>query len=109
MNINEFLLMAPQGSAAGGGSMQTVIMLVLMVGVFYFFMIRPQLKKQKEAKSFRESLKAGDAIVTVGGIHGKINAVNDTTVIIKVESGNTLKIEKSALVRDFDQHQQQKR
>ena len=60
-----------------GGANQ-LIMIVLMIGVFYFFMIRPQMKKQKELKKFREGLKAGDKIVTIGGIHGKILEIADT-------------------------------
>ena len=64
-----------------GGANQ-LIMIVLMIGVFYFFMIRPQMKKQKELKKFREGLKAGDKIVTIGGIHGKILEISDATVLI---------------------------
>ena len=55
-----------------GQGMQSLLMLGLMVLIFYFFMIRPQMKKQKELKNFRENLKAGDKVVTIGGIHGKI-------------------------------------
>ncbi len=67
-----------------------------MIGVFYFFMIRPQMKKQKELKKFREGLKAGDKIVTIGGIHGKILEISDTTVLIQSE-GTKLRLEKSAV------------
>jgi preprotein translocase subunit YajC len=74
--------------------------LVLIVVVFYFFMIRPQMKKTKQMKQFREALKKGDRIVTIGGIHGKIVEVNDTTFIIEVEGLNKLKIEKSAVAMD---------
>lgn len=71
-------------------------MLVLMLGVFYFFMIRPQQKKQKELKNFRENLKQGDKVVTIGGIHGKILEVTDTTVLINSE-GTKIRMEKSAI------------
>ena len=71
-------------------------MIVLMIGVFYFFMIRPQMKKQKELKKFREGLKAGDKIVTIGGIHGKILEISDATVLIQSE-GTKLRLEKSAV------------
>lgn len=71
-------------------------MLVLMLVVFYFFMIRPQMKKQKEQKNFRANLKQGDKIVTIGGIHGKILEVTDTTVLINSE-GTKLRMEKSAI------------
>jgi preprotein translocase subunit YajC len=67
-----------------------------MIGVFYFFMIRPQMKKQKELKKFREGLKAGDKIVTIGGIHGKILEISDATVLIQSE-GTKLRLEKSAV------------
>lgn len=73
-----------------------LIMILLMVGVFYFFMIRPQMKKQKELKKFRESLAQGDKVVTIGGIHGKILEITDTTVLISSE-GTKLRFEKSAI------------
>lgn len=73
-----------------------IIMLVLMVVVFYFFMIRPQMKKQKEQKEFRSNLKPGDKVVTIGGIHGKILEITDTTVLINSE-GTKLRMEKSAI------------
>ncbi|MEY3727775.1 MAG: preprotein translocase subunit YajC, partial [Bacteroidota bacterium] len=80
---------------SGGGANQ-LVMIVLMIAVFYFFMIRPQMKKQKELKKFREGLKAGDKIVTIGGIHGKILEIADSTVLIQSE-GTKLRIEKSAV------------
>ena len=78
------------------GGVNQLVMIVLMIGVFYFFMIRPQMKKQKELKKFREGLKAGDKIVTIGGIHGKILEIADTTVLIQSE-GTKLRLEKSAV------------
>lgn len=75
---------------------QQIIMLVLILVVFYFFMIRPQMKKQKELKKFRESLKIGDKVVTIGGIHGKILELNDTTVLINSE-GSKIRLDKSAI------------
>lgn len=75
---------------------QQLIMIVLMLGVFYFFMIRPQMKKQKELKKFREGLAQGDKVVTIGGIHGKILEVTDTTVLISTE-GTKLRVDKSAI------------
>lgn len=78
-----------------GGANQ-LVMIVLMIGVFYFFMIRPQMKKQKELKKFREGLKAGDKIVTIGGIHGKILEISENTVLIQSE-GTKLRVEKAAV------------
>lgn len=74
--------------------------LVLIIVVFYFFMIRPQLKKTKDQKKFRENIKVGDKIVTIGGIHGKISDIQDTTFMITVEGGVKLKIEKNAISLD---------
>lgn len=76
--------------------MQQLIMLVMIVVVFYFFMIRPQMKKQKELKKFRENLAVGDKVVTIGGIHGKILEVADSTVLIQSE-GTKIRFEKSAI------------
>lgn len=73
-----------------------MILMVLIFVVFYFFMIRPQQKKQKEAKKFRENLKAGDRIITIGGIHGKVLEVADTTVLISSE-GTKLRFSKAAI------------
>jgi len=96
MNFTNILLMAPpqDGSA---GSIGAFLPLILIVVVFYFFMIRPQMKKTKEIKKFREALKKGDKIITIGGIHGKIVEMQETTVTIEVEGQNRLKIEKSAI------------
>lgn len=86
-----------QGSAGKGFGYSQIIFLVLIVAVFYLFFIRPQAKKAKDQKKFREALQKGDKIITIGGIHGKILEVRDTTFIIEVEGGNRLKIEKSAV------------
>ena len=76
---------------------------ILVIVVFYFFMIRPQMKKQKELKKFREGLTVGDKVVTVGGIHGKILEIADTTVLLSCESSTKIRIEKSALVSSFSE------
>ncbi len=91
---NLILMGAPQGDS---NPMGTFVMLGLIMIVFYFFMIRPQMKKSKDQKKFREGINKGDKIVTIGGIHGKIAEIKDATVLIDVEGGNRLKIEKSAI------------
>mgnify|MGYP001794441758 CR=1 FL=1 len=91
------LLQAP---AAGAGGNYTLFLLGGMILVFYFFMIRPQMKKQKAAKKFMEEIKKGDKIITIGGIHGKIAEIHDTTFMIEVENGVKLKILKSAVSMD---------
>jgi len=85
----------------GRDGMQSLLMLGLMVLIFYFFMIRPQMKKQKELKNFRENLKAGDKVVTIGGIHGKILEVSDTTVLVQAE-GTKLRFDKSAIAQSSE-------
>ncbi|NVO02462.1 MAG: preprotein translocase subunit YajC [Bacteroidetes bacterium] len=74
--------------------------IILIVVVFYFFMIRPQSKKNKELKKFREALKKGDKVITIGGIHGKVLEVGETTLIIETEGQTKLKIEKSAIATE---------
>ena len=85
----------------GEGGYTQFIMIGLIVVVFYMFMIRPQIKKSKLQKKFREELAKGDHVVTIGGVHGKVAEIKDTTVIIDVEGGNKLKIEKSAISSEF--------
>ncbi|MGC8865387.1 MAG: preprotein translocase subunit YajC [Bacteroidales bacterium] len=80
-----------------GSPLASLLPLLLIILVFYFFFIRPQMKKAKEERKYRESLKKGDKIVTIGGIHGKILEVGETTFVIEVEDGGKLKIEKSAV------------
>nr|NQU89672.1 preprotein translocase subunit YajC [Bacteroidota bacterium] len=91
--------MQPQEGSEGGGT-SFFIMILLMIVVFYFFMIRPQMRKTKEQKKFREGLKKGEKIITIGGVHGKILEVGDTTLIIETEGQGRLKIEKSAAALD---------
>lgn len=79
-----------------GSSAVTLLFWVAIIGIFYFFMIRPQTKKAKEAKKFRESLSKGTNIVTIGGIHGKVVDIQATTVLI--DTGSTrIRVEKSAI------------
>jgi preprotein translocase subunit YajC len=98
MNFFHFLLDAQQ--TPKGSSLPMLLMIGGVILVFYFFMIRPQQKKQKQMNNFRESLKRGDKIVTIGGIHGKITDVQEGTFIIEVEDGTKLRIEKAAVAVD---------
>jgi len=88
---------APAGRTPG---FQSLIFLVLIIVVFYFFMIRPQVKKQKEMTNYRNALKKGDKVLTTGGLYGKINDVKDTTVTLEIADNVTVKVDKSAVVRD---------
>jgi len=85
----------PGGAAAGGQSpLASLIPLVLMFGIFYFLLIRPQQKKAKEHRAMMEALKKGDQVVTAGGIHGKITAVEETVVTLEIASGVNIKVNK---------------
>jgi len=92
---NELALVFLQAAGSGGG-ITTYVFMGLMFVVMYFFMIRPQQKKAKEQKVFRESMKKGDFVQTLGGIHGKIYSIEeDDTVWLEVDTkGNRIKIEK---------------
>ena len=80
-----------------------IIFLVLIFAVFYFLLIRPQRKRQKEQQNLMEELKRGDKIITAGGIYGVIDSVSEDSVIIKVESGTTMKVSKSSVALKRDQ------
>jgi|688.fasta_scaffold02680_8 preprotein translocase subunit YajC len=100
MNLANILLMSPPQGAGAQNPIMSFLPILMIIVVFYFFMIRPQMKKAKEQKKFRENLKKGDRIVTIGGLHGKIADVQETTFIIEAEGGVKLKFEKSAVSMD---------
>ena len=101
MNLSSILLQAST-PGSGMGYMQ-IIPLLLIVVVFYFFFIRPQMKRSKDQKKFRESLQKGQKVITIGGIHGRIVEIQDTTVTIEVEGQVRLRVEKSAIAIDNTQ------
>jgi len=96
----QFILL--QAGGAGGG-MMFPLMMVGMFAIMYFFMIRPQQKKQKEQKTFEENLKKGDKVVTIAGIHGKIINFSEDgkVVILEVDTNTRIKIERSTLSMEF--------
>ena len=79
-----------------------------MIVVFYFFMIRPQVKKQKEMRNFRDNLEKGDKVITTGGIYGKINNISENIITMDIGNGVTIKVDKNAIVKDNTDLQQQK-
>lgn len=83
-----------------GNELINILFWVGIIAVFYFFMIRPQAKRAKEAKKFRESLSKGTKVVTIGGIHGKVLEVQEKFVLIDTLTGTKLRIEKSAISPD---------
>ncbi len=83
--------------ASSGGGMMNLVFFVAIIIVFYFFMLRPQMKKQKIERDFRTTVKKGDKIVTIGGLHGRVLEVNDRTFMIEIDTNVKVKIEKSAI------------
>ena len=94
MNLLNILLQATTAQS-GGPSMW--IMLLLMIVIFYFFMIRPQSKKAKEERKFRDSLQKGDKVVTAGGIYGTIKEVKETTFLMEISKDVVIKIDKGSV------------
>lgn len=107
MTITLTTILQSTAAAAGGSGASFWIMMILIFAVMWLFMIRPQRKQQKELDAFRSSLKKGDKIVTIGGIYGTVDTVDENTVLIKVDGDVKLRVAKSSLVKDFSQAQQQ--
>lgn len=98
LQLNAILLQA----APGGGGMVQLLLMGGIILVFWFFMIRPQAKKAKEQKKFVDNMQKGDKVVTIAGIHGTINKINeDNTLQLEVSPGSYLKIEKSTISMEW--------
>lgn len=98
--LSMFLLQAP---AQQGNGWSGIILIVLLFVVFWLFFIRPQNKRQKEVQKFRDALQKGDKVMTIGGIHGKVHEVKETTIVITVDNNVNIEVEKSALVANGTQ------
>ena len=92
--------------AAQGSGLSMWIMLALIFVVMWFFMIRPQRKQQKELQNFRDSLKKGDKVVTIGGIYGTVCEIKEGSVLIEVDNNVKIRVSKQALVKDFTENAQ---
>ena len=90
-----------QQTAQTGGNFSFLIMMVLIFAVMYFFMIRPQQKKQKELAKWRDSIQKGDKVVTIGGIYGVVAEVKEQYVLVEVDNNVKLRVDKSAIVKDI--------
>ena len=90
--LNSILL-----QAGAGGGLSSMLMIVAMIAIFYFVMIRPQSKKQKELKRQREAMQKGDRVVTAGGIHGRIREIKDNTIMVEVAPGMELEFDKASI------------
>jgi preprotein translocase subunit YajC len=89
--------MAPGADSGQGGGFTAIIPLVLMFGIFYFLLIRPQQKKAKEQQNLLNELKRDDAVVTTGGIYGKITGVTDTIITLEIAPNVRIKVTKSSI------------
>lgn len=92
-----FLLQAP---VTGPDASWTWIMLIAMFVIMYFFMIRPQNKKQKEIANFRKNLEVGQAVITAGGIYGKIKEIEDNAVIVEIAPSVKIKVDRNSIYAD---------
>ena len=112
MNFITFLLNAEPAASAqtqtqAGSPWSMWIMLILIFVVMWLFMIRPQRKQQKELQKFREGLKKGDKVVTIGGIYGTVAEVKEKSLLLEVDSNVKLRVDKNSVVRDFSETAQQ--
>lgn len=90
-------LQAAAGAPQQGSLLMTVLPFVLIIGIFYLFIIRPQNKKQKETEKMINALKKGDKVITIGGIHGVVHQTKEKTVIVKVDNGTNIEFNRSAI------------
>lgn len=96
----------PLQEAGGSAGMMNLIMIVALIAIFYFFMIRPQQRKQKEIRKFREGLNVGDRVITAGGIYGKIRAVKENTIILEIADNVRISIDKGSVYPSAAQAQE---
>lgn len=94
-----FIMLVNQ-PAGGQNPLGMFLPLILIIVVFYFFMIRPQAKRQKELKKFRESLKKNDKVITTGGIYGRIVDLENNTALIEVDTNVKIRVDKAAILKD---------
>lgn len=90
----------------GGSSLYSFGMLILMFVIFYFLLIRPQQKRQKEVRRMQSELKKGDKIVTIGGLHGEVHAIDEATVVLATGNGTKLTYDRNAIREVRPQEQQ---
>ncbi|MBR4803427.1 MAG: preprotein translocase subunit YajC [Bacteroidales bacterium] len=95
MNFLSIFLQAQPAAQGQGGGAGFWIMMVAFIAIFYLFLIRPQQKRQKKEREFREKLQKGDRVVTSGGIHGKVHEINDNTIVIDIANQVYITVEKS--------------
>ncbi len=96
MNVTLLQAAAP----AGGGGMTMILMMVAIFAIMWLLMIRPQQKRQKELVKFRNSLQTGDKVITAGGIYGTVKEIKDNYILLEVDKGTDIRVDKSMIMRD---------
>ena len=97
MNLYHIIAMSPQGQGQGGGMFSTLIMFALIILIFYFMILRPQQKRQKEREKMLNDVQKGDKIVSAGGIHGTVVGLEDKSLLVQIADNVKVKLEKSAV------------
>ena len=87
----------PQGGSAEGSLFSTLIMFALIIGIFYFLILRPQQKRQKERQKMLEAVKKGDRIVTAGGLHGTVAGIDEKTLLVQIADNVKVKVDRTAV------------
>ncbi len=95
-----YLITLLQTTTSGGGGFSMIIMMLLIFAVMYFFMIRPQQKRQKELARFRQGLQNGDKVITAGGIYGTVKEVKDTYILLEIDNGVSIRVDKAMIMKD---------
>jgi preprotein translocase subunit YajC len=95
--MNFFANILLQAGGAAGSSTMGIVMIVAMIAIFYFFMIRPQQKRQKEIQKARDAMKTGDKVIIAGGIHGRIKEIEESTMLIEISEGVRIRVDKASV------------
>lgn len=106
MNYMNYILMAQPAEGAESNPLGMFLPLIAILVIFWVFMIRPQAKRQKELRKFRESIQKGDKVITNGGIYGKVAGLKDNAVILQVDENTKLTVDKNSIIKDPSDLQQ---
>jgi preprotein translocase subunit YajC len=103
-----YLSIILQAQAETANPLKMFLPMIAILVIFWFFMIRPQAKRQKELRKFRESIQKGDKVITTGGIYGKVVSIKDNAVVMQVDENTKLTVDKNSIIKDSTDLQQQK-
>jgi preprotein translocase subunit YajC len=99
--MKSVLLVIAQTTTSGQNMFSMILPMILIIVVFYFFMIRPQVKRQKELQKFRSALQKGDKVVTTGGLYGRIEEIKENIIMLEIAPGVKVKVDKSVVLKDI--------